>query len=138
MYDIYMKFTITELRNNIRKILDYADKGEEIVIQRYDKYYKLMVKESQESINETKQSNSLGTNKLTPRNEIKLPENNLEVARPFIKSTKSETTTDLEHPPGGKECCYKKKRCDHWQWDESSLIYINTLTGEQLEPVIEG
>lgn len=44
MYNKYMKYTVSEARKNLRKLLNQADSGEEVIIERFDEEYVLLAR----------------------------------------------------------------------------------------------
>ena len=130
-----MRFTVAELRKNIRVALNAVERGEDVYITRHNKTFAI--------IKSPVSFLSTGEASINIRPDFaKGKDKGVEVVTRFEKGVNTVISIDGKPPkksPGASHqftppehpCCEKQKPCKHWQYDDVRQVWVNSVSGRE-------
>lgn len=117
-----MRFTVAELRKNIRVALNAVERGEDVYITRHNKTFAI--------IKSPVSFLSTGEASINIRPDIRR-ESTPVGPNPFVEAGKKSPGASHQFTPPEHPCCEKQKPCKHWQYDDVRQVWVNSVSGRE-------
>jgi hypothetical protein len=117
-------YSIKEFRDNMREALNLVEAGEIVQITRFDTIFEISIRAKKSDAPSVRAS--LAGKGADPSLINTVPARIKTPDTPFRTDEEWQEAEGLEKP-----CCKLKRPCQHWVWNDTTMVWQNTLSGRE-------